>query len=128
MSEKHHTKAVVKWFKLKYPKYKGCIIGIPNGTKLHGKKLERIRQANSLKAEGMKPGASDLFISIPMGSYGGLWLEMKDAGKTEKDLKPEQVKHMKEMREVGYKAEWAAGFDQAKKIIEEYLWMFGRSK
>jgi len=124
MAEKDHTKAVVKWFKRRYPKYAGCLIGIPNGTKLHGSTLERQKQASSLKSEGMKPGASDLFIAIPAGPYHGLWLEMKDVGKKESSLSDNQKAHLKKMSEVGYKAEWAAGFDEAKKVIEEYLWRF----
>lgn len=76
--------------------------------------------------------------------FGGLFLEIKKDGtklKREKDCKnilkgdtklrkagdwwdkhiEEQAEKLEQLRNEGYKAEFAVGFEQAKKIIDEYL-------
>ena len=55
----------------KYPELK-CLLAIPNGGARH------IAVARKLKAEGVKPGASDLFLALPIPhGPAGLWIEMK---------------------------------------------------
>lgn len=34
-------------------------------------------QAGRLKAEGVRPGVSDIFVAVPSGNMHGLWIEMK---------------------------------------------------
>lgn len=34
-------------------------------------------QAGKLKAEGVRPGVSDIFVSLPRGRYHGCYIEMK---------------------------------------------------
>ena len=121
MSEHTQQKMVVKWFKMQYPEYRDCIIAIPNGSHLAGKPSQRYVQAAKLKAEGMKPGTSDLFIAVPLKGKAGLWVEMKDEGKTLCTVSGTQLDHIKLMISVGYSACWAAGFDKAKAIIEDYM-------
>lgn len=121
MSESHQQQQVVRWFKLRYPKYEGCIIASANGAHIAGNVRQRAMKISRMKAEGMKVGASDLFIAVPKGSYSGLWLEMKDEGKNDKSLSCSQVEHINLMKQVGYAAEWAAGFDNAAKIIKGYI-------
>ena len=121
MSEHTQQKMVVKWFKMQYPEYRDCIIAIPNGSHLAGKGSQRYAQVNKLKAEGMKLGTSDLFIAVPLKGKAGLWVEMKDEGKTLCTVSDTQLDHIKLMISVGYSAHWAAGFDKAKAIIEDYM-------
>ena len=121
MSEHAEQCAVVKWFKIQYPKHKSRIIAIPNGAVLSGNKLQRAKQMNFLKSEGLKVGTSDLFIAVTTEKHAGLWLEMKDKKKTKCTVSKDQEAHMIEMVEAGYAATWAAGFDKAKAIIEEYM-------
>ena len=121
MSEHDQTSAVVKWFKAKYPKYKDCIIGLGNGAVLGGNSRLRGIRMNSLKAEGFKPGASDLFIAVPRGDKHGLWVEMKDVKKTLCSVSEAQRAHLDLMSEMGYEAIWCAGFDVAKAAIEVYM-------
>ena len=121
MSEHTEQKALVSWFKLQYPYYKDCIIAIPNGSQLSGNIGQRSAQVNKLKSEGMKSGASDLFIAVPVRGKHGLWLEMKDKGVTYYKVSKLQREHLALMINMGYAAEWAAGFDKAKVVIEDYM-------
>ena len=86
---------------------------IPNGGKRNP------REAGRLKAMGVKSGVSDLFLPVPMGKYHGLWIEMKrqDGGHTSAD----QKKWIEDMRKNGYKAEVCRGWQEAARVIEQYL-------
>ena len=117
MSESTEQQAVISWFKLAYPKYR--LISIPNGQMIGGR--NRFALINKYKSEGLTPGVSDLFLCTPKNGYSGLWLEMKDKGKSVKNLSKDQAMWLDDMRKQGYMAEWAAGFDEAKEIIKKYL-------
>ena len=119
MSEHDHQAAVVKWFKMQYPQNKDCIMAIPNGQMLGGR--NRFAQMNKLKKEGFKNGVSDLFITVPMNGKCGLWVEMKDAGKTQSDVKPAQQAHLDLMISMGYEGIWAAGSEIAIAAIKVYM-------
>ncbi len=121
MSEHDEQVALVSWFKLAHPQYKDCIIAIPNGAHLAGSPKQRARKMAKMKKEGFKNGVSDLFIAVPIGSKSGLWVEMKDANKTQCAVSETQMAHLELMREMGYEATWCAGFDVARAAIEVYL-------
>jgi hypothetical protein len=121
MSESNEQQAVVEWYRLQYPKQAKRLIAIPNGQWIAGQGKRKFALINKYKAEGWLNGVSDLLLAWPISPYSGLWLEMKDRGKTKSSLSTEQREWLSEMREAGYRAEWAAGFEEAKKIIEEYL-------
>lgn len=117
MSESTEQQAVVSWFNLAYPKYR--LISIPNGQMIGGR--NKFALIAKYKAEGLTPGVSDLFLCVPKNGFHGLWLEMKDKGKGAKSLSKEQAAWLDDMRNMGYQAEWAAGFEQAKEVITNYL-------
>tara|TARA_R110002012_G_C11479310_1_gene594846 strand:+ start:44 stop:418 length:375 start_codon:yes stop_codon:yes gene_type:complete len=119
MSEHDNQSAVVNWFKLQYPKYKDCIMAIPNGQLLGGR--NKFALIKKLKREGFKNGVSDLFIAVPMNGKCGLWVEMKDAGKTRCSVSSEQQAHLDLMISVGYEGIWAAGSDIAIAAIKVYM-------
>jgi len=121
MAEHDEQVAVVKWFRLQYPKFKGCFFSIPNGSFLAGKPYQRANQMKKLKKEGFKNGVSDLFLAVPKNGYSGLWVEMKDKGKTKCDVSKEQQEHLDLMREMGYGAVWCAGADAAISQIKGYM-------
>ena len=83
-------------------------------------------------------GYPDLFIAEPRTirkdgdkfCYAGLFIELKKAGTRiyRKDGRlvsdahiREQFDMLEQLRQRGYMAEFACGFDEAKKIIDEYL-------
>lgn len=76
-------------------------------------------------------GYPDLFIAEPRGKYCGMYVELKADGnspyKRNGELKKsehltEQEAMLNKLNSRGYAAEFACGFDEAKKIIDEYLW------
>ena len=86
---------------------------IPNGGS------RNLAEAVKLKRCGVQRGVPDLAIPIPSGSYHGLYIELKrvSGGK----VSEYQVDWLKFLREQGYYAEIAYGFEEAKKIVADYL-------
>lgn len=89
-----------------------------------------IGQARKHKRLQQHRGYPDLFIAEPRGEYHGAYIELKKAGtriyKKDGTLVAdqhirEQAEMLQRLRQRGYKAEFACGFDEAKKIIDEYL-------
>lgn len=113
MSEHQHQVAVIEWFGLQYPKLNGLLFAIPNGG------LRNVVVAKKLKAEGVRPGVSDLFLMVPTNGMHGMWIEMKDVDG--KKPKPEQIAFQKDATAQGYLAVTCYGFDMARGAIEEYL-------
>ena len=114
MSESQQQSIVIQWFRLNYSDY--IIHSIPNGT--HIKSFAGRMKA---KAEGLTKGVSDLFVAVPRGGFGGMYIEMKDKGKTEKSMTPEQKAFIHYAQWVGYKAVCCCGADQAINAIEDYI-------
>jgi hypothetical protein len=110
-TEDQDQAALARWMTLQRIKF----FAIPNGGSRH------IAEAVKLKRCGVQRGIPDLCIPIPSGSYHGLFLELKRerGGK----VSFEQVEWLRFLREQGYYAEIAYGFEEAKKIVTEYLAM-----
>lgn len=86
---------------------------IPNGGK------RNLFEALKLKRMGVSAGIPDLCIPIPSGSYHGLYLELKRAFKGR--VSEFQSEWLAFLRENGYFAQVANGFDEAKEMIEHYF-------
>ena len=121
MSESKQQAAVMSWWAKRYPKYYPCLFAIPNGAQLAGNAASRARQMNKLKAEGLLPGVSDMFLMVARCGYHGLFIEMKDVGKTKCSVSANQWAHIEEAREQGYMAEWCAGMEEAIELLENYM-------
>lgn len=87
-------------------------------------------QASKHKRLQRYRGYPDLFIAEPKGKYGGLFLEIKKDGVRifKKDGTLVSDEHIREqfdmladLRQRGYAAEFAIGFEGAKKLIDDYL-------
>ena len=127
-TEHQEQVAFVSWFKTQYPKYSKAIFCNPNGMHMSGASTEglssnvvRAKKMQKLKAEGFKKGVSDIQIPVSKNGYHGLWIEFKRSNGTAKSLSKEQNEHLLLMRELGHKAEWAAGAQVAIKITKEYM-------
>lgn len=74
------------------------------------------------KAEGVKAGVADMMLPWPLYTDGyrspGLFVELK-VGKNQPD--PKQIEFRDDMRRVGYNAEIAWGWLEARAIILKYL-------
>lgn len=110
-SEDEHHMALMAWARLN-PILVTYLYHIPN----EGKRSPQ--EGARLKAKGLKPGASDLFLSYPCRGYHGFYIELKAPKK-----KPTvaQLQFLADMREVGYKAEWYDNWEQAAYEIKFYL-------
>jgi hypothetical protein len=97
------------------------MIAIPNAQKFLGKSRNIFSMIKSMVAEGFVKGASDLFIAAPVGEYSGMWLEMKDKDKSYKDVDEDQRIFLQDMLASGYYATWAAGFENAQRVVDDYM-------
>lgn len=92
---------------------------VPNGVMLGGSAKSRGRYVNFLKAQGLKPGVSDVMVALPRGPYHGAFMEFKrDDGSKISD---EQRKWIDRMNKVGYLADIVVGFHNAQKFAQAYL-------
>lgn len=112
--------SVCKYLKLQYPN----IIFASDGSGV------RLTKGQAVLAKKMRSdkGYPDLFIAEPRGAFSGLYLELKKDGEVvynrngsiRKD-KQEQNEMLIRLREKGYVAEFAVGFDACKRLIDSYL-------
>jgi VRR-NUC domain-containing protein len=76
-------------------------------------------EAYHLKQMGVSPGFPDVEVPLPSGHFHGFYLEMKrqKGGK----VSPEQLEWLNYLRDKGYYAEVARGFEEAKEHFLHYL-------
>ena len=101
---------------------------VPNGTQLGGGRSRRAQYMASLKAQGLRPGVSDLVVAYPVKGYHGAYIEMKRVPAAYKGpaalrsaVKQDQIDWLTLMRSVGYWAAIAYGADQFKSLMDSYL-------
>ena len=85
----------------------------PQGMKLP------IGVAKKIKAMGYNKGTPDLIIFESRKSYLGLAIELKTVKKYHKS--DEQIKWIDDLNNRNYKAVFCCGFEEAKKVIDEYF-------
>lgn len=86
-------------------------------------------QAGMTRAIQHSRGWPDLFIAVPKGIYHGLFLEIKASGTKLKKLNntfasdhiQEQAARIDDLRNCGYFATFAVGFNEAKNEIDRYM-------
>jgi len=114
--------ALFKWWASEYPEYYDLMFSIPNGAFLGGKTQKaRATNMNNLKAEGLLPGVSDIFLMMARGGYHGLFLELKAPLMTYSKVSIPQREHIARAIEQGYHADWCAGEMCARDLIIRYL-------
>lgn len=110
----------VKWFRLQYPKLAINLFAVPNGAVLAGNKMQRIKQWNKLKAEGVTKGVSDLILLVGSGDFNGLCIEMKTTANHSKQTK-EQKQFEKMVVEQGFGYVVPRTFTEFKNVVTNYL-------
>jgi len=88
------------------------LFAIPNGEY----RLKAV--ASKLRAEGVKAGVSDVFLSVARRGFHGLYIELKTEGGR---VSPKQAQWVSRVREQGYYAAICYGFDEAKDLLVWYL-------
>ena len=76
---------------------------------------------SELAKQGVMKGFPDNFIAEPRGKYHGLFIELKRTKNSTSRKGKEQREWIKALNEKGYKAEFAFGAEEAKRIVLEYL-------
>lgn len=105
--------ACVKWFYYQYPKLRGLLFAVPNGSR------RDIVTASKLKAEGVVAGVSDLILLKKTKQYGALLIEMKTAtGRQSTNQKDWETKVTANNE---YKYIVVRSFQEFTKAIKEYL-------
>ena len=112
--------ACVRWFRYKYPKLRLLLFSIPNGAELKGNEKRRAQQVNRLKAEGMTPGAADLFLSVPSGDLPGLYIEMKTIAKSSKQSESQKEFEAAVLGQ-GYGYAMPKTIDEFMSVVRSYL-------
>jgi len=102
----------VEWFYLQYPNE--ILFAIPNGGK------RNIVTAMKLKAEGVMPGVSDLFLMLSKGGFHGFCIEMKRKGGT---LTDNQKDFFKKAINKGYLCTKVDNFEDFVIAINTYMKM-----
>lgn len=108
--EYHIQVALAQWLRIQYPRilWTASAGGMRTG----------IATAKKMKAMGYRKGCPDLLIFEPRGSYHGLFVELKAPGGTKST---EQKAFIKQAEDLGYCACFAFGFEEARKMIEDYI-------
>jgi len=119
-SEHMQQAALFAWAALsvgKYPMLK-WMHAIPNGGARGNDARTCAIRGGSMKAEGVKPGVSDIFLPCAKHGTHGLYIEMK-----KKDGKPskEQLDFKKDMQLAGYGVCICYSWTEARNVIIEYL-------
>lgn len=102
---------LMKWAKM-HPICRDSLIHIANERRTspsHGAML---------KAMGVMPSVSDLFLMVTAGGLSGYWIELKAPGKR---VTKEQAEFLSRARENGYAADWFDNWEKAKDSIVNYL-------
>jgi hypothetical protein len=122
MSEKTLHRSICEYIRYQYP-------GVIFNSDLSGATRLTIGQAVALKSLRSERGFPDLVIYEARGGFHGLFIELKKEGEVIFNKKgcpttphiTEQFLLIGRLKLKGYKAEFAVGFDEAKKIIDNYL-------
>lgn len=111
--EHQHQRKLFKWAKRVELSYPGLnlMFAIPNGG------YRGFKEGLKLKEEGVKAGVPDIFLPVPLGGYAGLWIEMKAEGGK---VAQRQGEWITALLQQGYRVEVAVGFEEAKRVIDEY--------
>ena len=104
----------VGWFRMQYPQIANLLFSVPNG----GSRI--LREAVTLKKEGVVAGVSDLILLFPSMDYHGLCIEMKTDEKTSRQSKS-QKEWQQLVESVGYKYIICRNFDDFESEIKIYL-------
>ena len=108
---------------------------VPNGTQLAGGGQRRAIYMANLKAQGLRPGVSDLVIAYPIWGhatgqclYPGAYIEMKRVreaypgpGALKVAVREEQKEFLALMKSVGYWTAIAYGAEEFKVLVRSYL-------
>lgn len=91
----------------------GLLHHVPNGGSRHKAEAARLR------AQGVKAGVPDICLPVPRGVYHGLYIELKrrKGGR----VSAAQAAWMEALMQHGYCTAICYGWEEARRLIEQYL-------
>ena len=106
--------AVVTWWRFACRKY-----GVPEEALLRvaGEGAEGVPK-RSLRRQGARCGAADLFLAVPCGRSFGLWISLRRRGRR---MTPEEKEFFSSMTSLGYDAALCRSRDEAERRIHAYM-------
>ncbi len=93
-----------------------CLMAIPNQGRSGG--WRSARRGAYMKVEGLRPGAPDYFLAIPVHDHPGLFIELKAKKGRVSDSQKKMIEILKQN---GYHAVVCYGWEEAKNEIQKYL-------
>lgn len=120
--EWNEARSLIQW--AHYMKWRGhriseLLVMIPNGANLAGTPKVRGFLMHKLKLAGFRNGVFDYLLTVPLGGYAGLWIELK---RTKRGVVSEEQKRFFELqRSLGYSCQIANGWEVASRCITAYL-------
>lgn len=119
-TEHAHQTALFCWASQNFTKYPElrCMYAIPNG----GERNPIV--AAHLKAEGVRSGVPDIFLSWPKANWHGLYIELKrpaSKGQPEGRVSKDQEVWIARLKNAGYGVAVCIGWEQARDILVEYI-------
>lgn len=105
-------KSCIKWFDLKYKKYKLLMHSSPNGGKRNA------AEAAKFKEMGTRAGFPDLIFLKPSKSFNFLAIELKTANGRQSE---HQKEYQREFERIGAKYVVVRSLDEFISIIDEYM-------
>ena len=118
--EDDHQATFFKWVRLmeRSDSRYANIIAIPNGGR------RDVREAARLKAGGVKAGVSDILVSVPVGGFHGLWIELKRPrvkNQSAPVVSAEQKAWQAAQSALGYAVAVCYGWEDARVVTEFYF-------
>lgn len=112
--EDEDARAFWNWAML-VPVVRDCLYHVANGGK-----RSRI-EAAIMQGLGVRAGVSDYHLPVPRWLYHGLWIELKATRPHDSGETPAQKRWRLRMREQGYAAYVARGWEEAAQICRWYM-------
>jgi hypothetical protein len=118
-TESQEQQALFHWARLQegaFPEL-GLLVHVPNGG------LRNMPEAVRFKAEGVRKGFPDLLLPVARGGYHSLAIELKR--RKHGKISPEQKRWIDSLNEQGYLASVCYGWEDASRMLMEYLRLDG---
>lgn len=120
MNQEHwEAVALLQWWAIesnRIERPQECLMAIPNQGRGGG--WRNARRGSYMKKEGLRAGAPDYFLAIPVHDSPGLFIELKAKGGRVSDSQ----KRMSEiLKQNGYRVFVCYGWEEAKECIQKYL-------
>lgn len=90
---------------------------VPNGTYLNGSPLQRAKQMNRLKSEGLQSGVPDIVILLDGGKSVYIEMKRKNGGV----LSKEQKVWIERLKSLGFPVYVCKGSEEAISVAKMYL-------